>query len=229
MNRHPLSVYREQNSVTQHEIAAAVGVTRWTINRIELGDRQPSIALARKLVTLTGIPLSQLRPDISHEAVTNLDNTGAPSLAGVRAPVEFAVPCPPSVNALYRNVASKGRVKTTAYYDYTTLAVTAIKRQRVPHIPGRVVMVIGVERARNTSDISNRIKALEDCIVKAGVIEDDRFVTATAITWLPAANGLAWVQIRPAERFTLEFHPSTDAATGGWIVAAPQEDETQWL
>jgi Holliday junction resolvase RusA-like endonuclease len=162
-------------------------------------------------------------------AVTSPDQAGAPSLAGVRAPVEFTVPCPPSVNALYRNAPGRGRVKTAAYYDYQTLAITAIKRQRVPHIPGRVVMICGVERARNTSDISNRIKALEDCIVKAGVIEDDRFVTAHAITWLPAANGLAWVQIRPAERFTLEFHPSTDAATGGWIAAAPQEEDAQWL
>jgi DNA-binding XRE family transcriptional regulator len=68
MNRHPLSIYREQNGITQHEVAAAVGVTRWTINRIELGDRQPSIGLARKLVTLTGIPLSQLRPDIFEAA-----------------------------------------------------------------------------------------------------------------------------------------------------------------
>lgn len=159
-----------------------------------------------------------------NRAVTSPDHAGAPSLAGVRAPVEFTVPCPPSVNALYRNVPGRGRVKTTAYYDYTTLAVTAIKRQRVPHVAGHVVMVIGVERARNTSDISNRIKALEDCIVKAGVIEDDRFVTATAITWLPAANGLAWVHIRPAEKFTLEFHPSKDAATGGWVVAASQSE-----
>jgi DNA-binding XRE family transcriptional regulator len=68
MNRHPLSLYREQNGITQHDIAAAVGVTRWTINRIELGDRQPSVSLARKLVTLTGIPLSELRPDIFEAA-----------------------------------------------------------------------------------------------------------------------------------------------------------------
>jgi len=68
MDRHPLSLYREENGVTQHDIAAAVGVTRWTINRIELGDRQPSVSLARKLVRLTGIPISKLRPDIFEAA-----------------------------------------------------------------------------------------------------------------------------------------------------------------
>lgn len=68
MSKHPLSIYREREGVTQHDVAASVGVTRWTINRIELGDRQPSIALARKIASLTGIPIAELRPDIFEAA-----------------------------------------------------------------------------------------------------------------------------------------------------------------
>jgi Holliday junction resolvase RusA-like endonuclease len=164
----------------------------------------------------------------SKKAAAGPNQTGADALAGRSAPVKFSMPIPPSTNALFRNVRGRGRVKTEAYYDFITLGITAIKLQRVPHITGRVVLVIGVERARATADISNRLKALEDVIVKAGVIEDDRLVTAIAICWTPPANGLAWVQIHPADRLDLQFHPSTDAATGGWIVAASQEDKTQW-
>ena len=156
------------------------------------------------------------------KAVAGRNPTGSASLAGNPEPVAFHLPVPPSTNALFRNVKGRGRVKTAEYYDYTTLAITSIKMQRVKPVPGRVVLIVGVERARMTADISNRLKALEDVIVRAGIIEDDRLVTAIAICWLPPANGLAWVQVLPAQRLSLEFHPSTDAATGGWILAAPQ-------
>jgi DNA-binding XRE family transcriptional regulator len=68
MQIHPLTKYRELYGKTQQEIAASVGVTRWTINRIELGDRAPSVKLARRLASLTGIRLADLRPDIFEAA-----------------------------------------------------------------------------------------------------------------------------------------------------------------
>jgi len=39
--------------------------------------------------------------------------------------------------------------------------------------------------------------AMLDVIVKAGVIEDDRFVTAIAASWVPPVNRLNYVTIYP--------------------------------
>lgn len=138
------------------------------------------------------------------------------------APVSFTMPTPPSVNQVFRNVRGRGRVKTSAYIDWRAYAVTSIRLQHVRLVTGRVVVVFGVERASLTSDIDNRVKAMLDAMVEAGVIDDDKFVTAFAVAWLPSANGLAHVQVLPVQRLELQFLPSKDGATGGWYHTAPQ-------
>lgn len=157
-------------------------------------------------------------------AVAGSEETGA-GLADLPASVSFTMPTPPSANALFRNVKGVGRVKTKTYEDFTLMAIAAIRRQRVQAIPGNVVMVWAFERSTAQADVSNRIKAAEDAIVKAGVIEDDRFVTAHFLTWAPKANGFAHVQIYPVQHMTLDFHPSHDGASGAVIVRAPQPQE----
>jgi len=132
-------------------------------------------------------------------------------------PVTFTLPTPPSTNALYKNVKGRGRVRTKLYDDFLSFATVSIRRQEVKPIEGRVVVVIGVERTSVLADIDNRLKALLDVIVKAGVIEDDRFVTAIAVSWLPPAKGLSHVMIYPVQHLTLDFHPSPDGASGGWF------------
>lgn len=150
----------------------------------------------------------------------------APAKVALRAgAVHFTMPTPPSVNALFRNVKGRGRVKTEAYFDFIQMGITAIRNQQVPALSGPVIMVYGIERiARNAleADISNRLKAIEDTIVKAGVIEDDRFVTGIAISWLPRANGLAHVSIMPVAQADFRFHPSPDGSCGAWIRSEPQ-------
>lgn len=138
-------------------------------------------------------------------------------------PVTFTIPCPPSVNQIFRNVKGKGRVKTEAYANWRAYAVTSIRNQHVAPIRGRVIILFGVERASAAADIDNRIKAMLDAIVEAGVIEDDRFVTGLAAAWLPATNGLAHVQIMSTDRIDIQFHPSKDGATGGWFTAPQPE------
>lgn len=135
----------------------------------------------------------------------------------------FTVPVPPSVNQLFRNVAGKGRVKTQVYDNYRAHAVTSIKLQKVPQVEGNVVMLLGVERKSLSSDLDNRLKAMVDAIVEAGVIEDDRFVTAYAVAWAPQANGLAHVNVLPVQRLNFEFYPSNDGATGGFFLAPQQQ------
>ena len=149
---------------------------------------------------------------------------GAGILADLPAPVSFTIPMPPSVNHLYKNVKGVGRVKTKAYDDFTMMAVAAIRRQSVPRIEGRIVAIWGVERRSDQADVSNRLKAAEDSLVKAGIIEDDRFITAHFITWSPPANGLAHIQLLPVQRLTLDFYPSHNGASGAVILRAPQPE-----
>lgn len=148
--------------------------------------------------------------------------SGAGEAAGVPVAVSFTMPMPPSVNQLFRNLPGKGRVKTEAYFDWRSFAVTSIRQQQIGGLTGRVLVLLGVERMSLSADIDNRIKAMFDVMVEAKVIADDRFVTAFAVSWLPAANGLAHVQVLPVGRLDLKFLPSSDGATGGWFSSAPQ-------
>lgn len=141
------------------------------------------------------------------------------------SPAYFTMPTPPSANSLFRNLKGKGRVKSSTYEDFIRRGVAAIRLQGVMPIPGRVVVVIGVERMDDRADIDNRLKAMLDTIVTAGVLVDDKFVTAIAISWLPKANGLSHVFIHPVQSLGLRFQPSHNGASGGWFLNAPDKDD----
>lgn len=47
----------ENNEVTQQELAERVGVTRQTINAIELGKYSPSLEVAFRIAHVFGVPL----------------------------------------------------------------------------------------------------------------------------------------------------------------------------
>jgi hypothetical protein len=157
------------------------------------------------------------------KATAGPDKTGAGILADLPAPVAFTLPTPPSVNELYKNVKGVGRVKAGLYDDFIRRGVASIRLQGVAALPGYVVAVFGVERMSITADIDNRLKSMLDTIVKAGVIEDDRFVTAIAVSWLPRANGLAHIRLFPVQQMDLTFHPSQNGSTGGWY--RPKDDQ----
>lgn len=143
-----------------------------------------------------------------------------------RDPVSLSIPTPPSVNQAYKNT-KRGRAKTDLYIEWRTAGRVSVDRQKIKKTYGRVLTVIGVERSSLTADIDNRIKLLNDLMVDCGLIEDDRFITATAITWMPFANAMTHVQIIPIEGgdfFTLQFQASLDGATGAWI-SAPQSTD----
>lgn len=144
-------------------------------------------------------------------------DTGSGILADLPEPVSFTMPTPPSANHLFRNVKGVGRVKTAQYDDFIRMGVAAIRRQKVQPILGNVIVVLGVERMSDRADIDNRLKATLDAIVKAKTIEDDRFVTALAISWLPKANGLSHISIYPVQKMDLMFQPSQNGNSGGWF------------
>jgi len=161
--------------------------------------------------------------DTDRRAGRSGQGTGG-AASSLASPVTFTMPVPPSVNQMFRNVRGKGRVKTEAYEQWRAAARTSLRLQSLQPVMGRVVVIFGVERGSLAADIDNRIKAMLDAIVTAGVIEDDNRVTAFAAAWLPQANGLAHVQIIPSAEVGIEFHPSKDGATGGWFISAPQQD-----
>ena len=58
--RNTLKVQRAIRDITQEELAAAVGVTRKTINTIENGVYTPSTALALRLARYFGVPVEEI-------------------------------------------------------------------------------------------------------------------------------------------------------------------------
>jgi putative transcriptional regulator len=50
----------EHKEMTQQELADRLGVTRQTVNAIELGKYSPSLEIAFKIAEVFGVPLDQV-------------------------------------------------------------------------------------------------------------------------------------------------------------------------
>ncbi len=50
----------ERKEMTQQELADRLGVTRQTVNAIELGKYSPSLEIAFKIAEVFGVPLDQV-------------------------------------------------------------------------------------------------------------------------------------------------------------------------
>ena len=50
----------ERKELTQQELADKIGVTRQTVNAIELGKYSPSLEIAFKIAEVFGVPLDQV-------------------------------------------------------------------------------------------------------------------------------------------------------------------------
>jgi Holliday junction resolvase RusA-like endonuclease len=140
----------------------------------------------------------------------------------------FSLPMPPSVNEMFRNLRNGGRAKTSIYKDWRGHAGWVLKSQHPERVDSHVVFVVSVERGTLHADIDNRIKAMFDLFVGAGVIVDDSRVVAFAAAWNPPANKIARVMLIPAAEangMTLKFHLSEDGAHGGWFIAGADEDD----
>lgn len=71
MSTHPITDWRKAEGLSQEDAAIRLGVSRWTITRMETGDYVPSWKLAKCLHEATGISLKRLRPDIFADAVAS--------------------------------------------------------------------------------------------------------------------------------------------------------------
>lgn len=84
---------------------------------------------------------------------------------------------PPTVNHLYRTSRNGVRYKTQQGREWqnTTAAIMAVAKTNRKPYSGDVALEIVFRTAdRRRWDLDNRVKALQDCLAMAGVIEDDR-------------------------------------------------------
>ncbi len=100
---------------------------------------------------------------------------------------------PISVNAMYANVAGKGRVKSVRYRAWRAAAGWDCKRKGSVHGPYDLTIVLSDNKRRG--DASNFVKGLEDLLVEHGIVDDDRFCHKVSVEWgaLPAGGWRAEV------------------------------------
>lgn len=100
---------------------------------------------------------------------------------------------PPSTNGLYANVAGRGRVKSESYKAFRQAFMWDVKRQHPPSIRGHYRMSVEFSwlKRRSNSDLSNRLKGLEDALVEMRVIEDDSLADAISLSWAELPAGIA--------------------------------------
>ena len=100
------------------------------------------------------------------------------------------LPVGPSVNSLWNNVTRNGRgklrVPTKQYRDWKRSAQSVIRTQLAEWKPieNPCKLDIRLERPTANSDLSNRIKALEDCLVDNKIIADDKLIGEISIQWV---------------------------------------------
>lgn len=84
---------------------------------------------------------------------------------------------PPTVNHLYRTSSKTGRRYKTSmgklYQDYVTLMLSTQWGSRPAYTGAIELRIKLISSDRRKWDIDNRVKALQDCLERSGIIEDD--------------------------------------------------------
>lgn len=121
--------------------------------------------------------------------------------------VTLALPFPPSLNNLFRDIPRVGRVQTKEYIEWRRFAGLEISRQRSGRVAGRVELSYAFEEQFTTAnhlirviDLDGLFKAPTDLLVKMGVIDGDHQDIVRKITgfWCAKTRGCV-VEIKKAD------------------------------
>jgi Holliday junction resolvase RusA-like endonuclease len=129
---------------------------------------------------------------------------------------------------MFRNVQGKGRVRTQDYKDWALSARWQIQLAKQTPIAGPVVAFLSVDRVNLCADIDNRVKAILDAIVKAGLIDDDSAVLTVVPVWTKPDNFKhpeARVLIAPAQSLSAKFTVTPGGKFGAWHVDLTEANE----
>ncbi len=101
------------------------------------------------------------------------------------------VPFPPTTNNLFANDRGSGRYRTAQYKLWRGDAQRALRQQSpLPHFQVAVSLVLTLGRPdKRRRDISNYIKAPEDALVEAGILDDDSQVEDVRARWSEDVTG----------------------------------------
>jgi len=96
----------------------------------------------------------------------------------------FTLPLPPSVNALYANVAGRGRVKSERYRTWLNAAGWELKAQKPPRVEGHYCIWIWANRPDGRKrDLGNLEKPVSDLLVAHGIVADDSQCVEIHLYW----------------------------------------------
>ena len=98
--------------------------------------------------------------------------------------ISLVLPYPVSVNAAYRNVAKRGRVKSKAYTAWEGAAAWEARAQAKGRIEGPYAFHMKVQRPdRRARDLGNLEKVTHDLCVSLGLVEDDSLCQRIVLEW----------------------------------------------
>lgn len=88
--------------------------------------------------------------------------------------VEFKLPLPPTINGGYWRFSGHRRFLTKAAIEFQNAVMFAVINQPLRFGDALLEMTVTINfRDRRRADLSNRLKALEDALVHAGLMKDD--------------------------------------------------------
>lgn len=106
---------------------------------------------------------------------------------------EFTLPIPPTVNNLYFNVQSRGRVKSAKYKDWIWRAKAELLKQKPEPVKGPFSISYAVP-VNNRRDLANHEKALTDLLVAHEIVPDDRYMQHLSMFWADRKDVLVVVE-----------------------------------